>query len=104
MADNPIESAQSLFGARIDETLFKRRAEEKPKTDEEVSLYNTGRSEVASLREWRILRHNIASIARVPLPWAQKAQLGAALVRRFGRQQNAYTAEIKGLVRTKLGI
>jgi glycosyltransferase involved in cell wall biosynthesis len=104
--DRALCAELSLYGpfARVNETLFQRRVESQRKSRAEIEFYNTGRNQSVNLREWRILRHNLASVARAPLPTAQRIRLFGALLRRLGRCRFDYLAELKGGVRAVLRI
>ncbi|HKE45069.1 MAG TPA: glycosyltransferase family A protein [Steroidobacteraceae bacterium] len=101
--DRALSAELSLYGpfVRIDEPLFSRR-QTRPQTQAQVAFYNTGRQEV-SLREWQILRQNLRSVRRSPVPLSSRPALYGALLRRCARHAPLYVNELKQLLKAALG-
>lgn len=99
--DRALAAELSLYGPflRIPEVLFHRRANLKNASEAETQTYNTGgQARAFTQREWRILWHNVTSVARAPVSSADRRGLYVLLARRLVDRRVMYLRELKQLL------
>ena len=105
--DRALSAELSLYGPflRIPEVLFHRRANLKNASEAETQTYNTGgQARSLTQREWRILWHNVGSVARAPLASADRRGLYVLLARRLVDRRVMYLRELKQLIWGAVGL
>jgi hypothetical protein len=83
---------------RIDEPLFVRRLTNVNRSEADTEHYNAGVRRRLLLREWRILRHNLQSVRRIPRPAGGRLALYGAVLRNLRQRRADFLYELKAAI------